>query len=265
MSCHHLADAVAQQQVRLHPPTEPELREGVSHREQHRLGGAGLVQGRDQGLLIAAAWAEQLDQRHRQMGIQQGRHPFDRLLKHRLVLQQATGHAQALASLAGEQPGELAGALTGLPLQQRGGRTPLRQGLQLLLQLPAVGRQADGAMPEVAALAVGAGGKVGELEGRGFLQLVQVRLGQLLQGLRGSRRQADRMQRQLSGVAGRWRLLGSIGKHHMGIGAAKSKGTHAHHRRLIRLGEALKPCLHLQLERFEIDRRVGVGEVKTWR
>ena len=102
MGCHHLTDAVAQQQVRLHPPTEPELRQGVSHREQQRLGGAGLVQFRDQRLLIAAARAEQLDQRHRQLGIQQGRHPFDRLLKHRLVLQQATGHAQALASLAGE-------------------------------------------------------------------------------------------------------------------------------------------------------------------
>ena len=63
------------------------------------------------------------------------------------------------------------GALTGLPLQQSVGRTPLHQGLQLLLQLQAVGRQADGAMPEVAALAVGAGGKVGELESRGPLQL----------------------------------------------------------------------------------------------
>ena len=262
---HHLADAVTQQQVRLHAPAEPELGQGIAHGKQHRLGGAGLVQSCDQLLLRTAAGPQQAEQRHGQMGIQQGRDAIDRLLKHRLMLQQPASHTEALTALAGEQPGELAAALTRLPLQKTAALLPLHQRLQLLLQLPAVGREADGAMPEVAALTVGTGCQVGQLERRGRLQLAQMCLGQLLQGLRRSRRQAERMQRQLSGIARRRRRLGRIGEHHMGVGAAEPEGTHAHHRRLIRLGEGLQPRLHLQLERLEVNRRIGIAEVKAGR
>ena len=199
------------------------------------------------------------------MGIQQGRDPIDRLPEHRLVLQQPAGHAEALAALAGEQPGELAAALTRLPLQQTAALLHLHQRLQLLLQLPAVGREADGAMPEVAALAVGAGCQIDELERGRSLQLVEMGQSQLLQGLWRSRRDAEGLQGELSRVAGRRWLLGGIGEHHMGVGATEAEGTHAHHRRLIRLGEGLEPGLHLQLERLEVNRRIGIAEVQAGR
>ena len=51
----------------------------------------------------------------------------------------------------------------------------------------------------------------------------------------------------------------------MGIGAAKSKRTHPHHRRPLGIGEGLQLGLHRQLEGGEIHRGIGIAAMEAGR
>ena len=115
----------------------------------------------------------------------------------------------------------------------------------------------------MAAAAVGCGAQIGQRQVGLGPQQGGEGVGLLAQGRVGAGRHAQQLHGHPLAIAGRRRRLGSIGQHHMGVGAAEAKRADPHHRRLVAPGKGLEFGLHLQPQPGEIDRGVRRPEVEA--
>ena len=112
-----LADAVADDHIRFVAPGLPEPGQAHLHREDRRLGVAGLAQR----LLAVDRVVDDLQQRLLENAGDGVGAPPDGFGEHRLGLEQFPGHPGVLAALSGEQPGRL-GGVGAVPADQAGSR-----------------------------------------------------------------------------------------------------------------------------------------------
>ena len=273
LGSHDLAHAVTHEQVGLEAPARPQLGQGIANHKHSRLGEAGLAE-LGGGLLLVAFWGKQhAGQRCLEQRVEQGGAALKRLAKHRVVRMQPLGHAQGLGALPRQQPGQLAGPARRLPnhrtSQTHAWAAPSHNprarhvGLELGQQGRTVGAEAHQAAHKVAAAHVGRGAEVGQGQVGLGLEQGSHTGGLLAQGLLGAGREGEHVEGHALPIARRWRRLGGIGQHHMGVGAAKPKRTHPHHRWLVGAREGLELRLNLQLEPGEINRGVGAAEIEA--
>ncbi|CAB3635992.1 hypothetical protein LMG26696_01645 [Achromobacter pulmonis] len=223
------ADAVAQQQFRLHAPVLPHAPQCHLQREQRRLGEVGAV---EQGRLGRAGLGEHhIQQRLFQLG-KALRNVVQRLAEHRVGLVQPLAHAGQLAALAGKQQRQAALALALIDHADRARRHFAGAGIrgQRIQQVRLALGEHHQALAEMRA---GGGQRIGHIQ-EAVLDVhahVQVQL----VGLRAQRRQGEGRQhegqrfrrRHRLGGAGRRDRLGRFFDNNVGIGAANPEGADA--------------------------------------